>query len=103
MTSHKDFVLSVAFSPDGNWMVSGSKDRTVQFWDPRNGMTQLMLQGHKNSGMSPHTTMPVSAVCADAARHVLVISVAVSPSGNMFATGSGDFRARIWSYKPIAN
>lgn len=28
----QDFVLSVAFSPDGNWLISGSKDRSVQFW-----------------------------------------------------------------------
>ncbi|RKF57901.1 Transcriptional repressor rco-1 [Erysiphe neolycopersici] len=75
---HKDFVLSVALTPDGNWMLSGSKDRGVQFWDPRSGITQLMLQGHKNS----------------------VISVAPSPSGGSFATGSGDMRARIWSFKP---
>lgn len=47
---HKDFVLSVATTPDGNWIVSGSKDRGVQFWDPRTGQTQFMLQGHKNSG-----------------------------------------------------
>ncbi|KAG0648492.1 Transcriptional repressor rco-1 [Hyphodiscus hymeniophilus] len=76
---HKDFVLSVALTPDGNWVLSGSKDRGVQFWDPRTGNTQLMLQGHKNS----------------------VISVAPSPSGGCFATGSGDMRARIWSYKNI--
>lgn len=76
---HKDFVLSVALTPDGNWVLSGSKDRGVQFWDPRTGSTQLMLQGHKNS----------------------VISVAPSPSGGSFATGSGDMRARIWSYKNI--
>jgi glucose repression regulatory protein TUP1 len=75
---HKDFVLSVALTPDGNWVLSGSKDRGVQFWDPRTGSTQLMLQGHKNS----------------------VISVAPSPSGGSFATGSGDMRARIWSFKP---
>jgi len=31
--------------------MSGSKDRGVQFWDPQSGNTQLMLQGHKNSGM----------------------------------------------------
>jgi len=74
----QDFVLSVALTPDGNWVLSGSKDRGVQFWDPRTGNTQLMLQGHKNS----------------------VISVAPSPSGGSFATGSGDMRARIWSYKP---
>jgi glucose repression regulatory protein TUP1 len=46
----KDYVLSVAVSPDGAWVVSGSKDRGVQFWNPRDAQTQLMLQGHKNSG-----------------------------------------------------
>ena len=47
---HKDFVLSVALTPDGDWVLSGSKDRGVQFWNPRTGDCQLMLQGHKNSG-----------------------------------------------------
>jgi glucose repression regulatory protein TUP1 len=47
---HKDFVLSVALSPDGKWVVSGSKDRGVQFWNPVDGQPQFMLQGHKNSG-----------------------------------------------------
>lgn len=47
---HKDFVLSVALTPDGAWVMSGSKDRGVQFWDPETGAAQLMLQGHKNSG-----------------------------------------------------
>ena len=51
--ANQDFVLSVALTPDNQWVLSGSKDRGVQFWDPRTGDTQLMLQGHKNSGMSP--------------------------------------------------
>ncbi|KAJ5985126.1 hypothetical protein N7522_012322 [Penicillium canescens] len=75
---HKDFVLSVCLTPDGAWVMSGSKDRGVQFWDPVTGNAQMMLQGHKNS----------------------VISVAPSPTGNLFATGSGDMRARIWRYSP---
>ncbi|KAG1441705.1 hypothetical protein G6F56_011362 [Rhizopus delemar] len=71
----------VGCTPDGRWVVSGSKDRGVQFWDPRTGQTQFMLQGHKNS----------------------VISVAISPSGKpLFATGSGDNRARIWSYESVS-
>ncbi|KAL4789909.1 WD40 repeat-like protein [Aspergillus venezuelensis] len=73
---HKDFVLSVCLTPDGHWVMSGSKDRGVQFWDPITGNAQMMLQGHKNS----------------------VISVAPSPTGNLFATGSGDMRAKIWRY-----
>lgn len=47
----QDFVLSVALTTDGQWVLSGSKDRGVQFWDPQTGAAQLMLQGHKNSGM----------------------------------------------------
>ena len=48
-TGHRDYVLSVAISHDGQWIVSGSKDCGVQFWD-RHGRTHLMLQGHFNSG-----------------------------------------------------
>jgi len=40
----------VALTPHGDWVLSGSKDRGVQFWDPHTGVAQLMLQGHKNSG-----------------------------------------------------
>lgn len=73
---HSDFVLSVALTPDNSWVLSGSKDRGVVFWDPRTGIPHLHLQGHRNS----------------------VISVAPSPKAGLFATGSGDSRARIWRY-----
>ncbi|KAG6899060.1 hypothetical protein C0993_001277 [Termitomyces sp. T159_Od127] len=76
---HKDYVLSVSVSHDGQWVVSGSKDRCVQFWDIRNSALQFVLQGHKNS----------------------VISLDVNPVGNMLATGSGDSLARIWRYNTI--
>ncbi|MGB1603455.1 MAG: hypothetical protein ACPIOQ_62560 [Promethearchaeia archaeon] len=66
--------------------ISGSKDRSVQFWDPRRILAggtiaaeespALILQGHQNS----------------------VISVSHSPAALLFATGSGDKRARIWRY-----
>jgi len=94
--------------------MSGSKDRGVQFWDPQSGNTQLMLQGHKNSGMSFHSldAMTLDRVVCSARWYVsrlgkqrlirlpcllnIVISVAPSPFGGLFATGSGDMRARIW-------
>ena len=69
----QDYVLSVAVSHDGQWVVSGSKDRGVQFWDARSAAVQCMLQGHKNS----------------------VISIDLSPMGGLLATGSGDWQARI--------
>ncbi|RYP60434.1 hypothetical protein DL770_009990 [Monosporascus sp. CRB-9-2] len=73
---HGDFVLSVAVTFDGDWVMSGSKDRSVQFWNRYTGEPQLRLQGHRNS----------------------VLSVAPNPMGGSFATGSGDMRARIWRY-----
>jgi general transcriptional corepressor TUP1 len=76
LVGHRDYVLSAAFSTDGKWILSGSKDRSVQFWDPNSGVLHLMLQGHKNS----------------------VISVSVNSKMNMFATGSGDNKTRIWKF-----
>jgi len=78
LSGHKDYVLSVAVSPDGQWVVSGSKDRSIQFWNIATGQAQFMLQGHKNS----------------------VISIDLAKSGNLLASGSGDYQARIWSYGP---
>jgi glucose repression regulatory protein TUP1 len=46
----QNYVLSAAVSHDGQWVVSGSKDRYVRFWDSRSAIAQCMLQGHTNSG-----------------------------------------------------
>ena len=32
-SAHSDYVRSVAFSPDGKTIVSGSKDKTLKVWD----------------------------------------------------------------------
>ena len=32
-SAHSSFVLSVAFSPDGKTIVSGSRDKTIKVWD----------------------------------------------------------------------
>jgi WD40 repeat protein len=31
--AHSDYVMSVAFSPDGTKIVSGSRDGTIKVWD----------------------------------------------------------------------
>ncbi|CDR37713.1 CYFA0S01e15544g1_1 [Cyberlindnera fabianii] len=81
---HKDFVLSVCSSPDGNYILSGSKDRGVIFWEKATGDPLLMLQGHRNSVIS-----------------VSVANTAISGAG-MFATGSGDCKARIWRWNNVS-
>ena len=43
-------MLSVSASIDSRWLISGSKDRCVHFWDTQTTSLQFVLQGHKNSG-----------------------------------------------------
>jgi len=88
----QDFVHCVAVSHDGRWVVSGSGDHGVRFWDAKSGVIQLMLQGHSNSGLlSPRS---IRAPWTDGSP-VLVLSIDFSPAGNLLATGSADRQVRI--------
>ena len=77
-------VYSVAFSPNGERVASGSDDNTVRIWDAATGQLQRELKGH-----SDH-----------------VYSVAFSPNGERVASGSVDNTVRIWDahsrFHPIA-
>jgi WD40 repeat protein len=49
LEGHSDSVNSVAFSPDGKQVVSGSNDHTVQLWDAVTGVALQTLKGHSSS------------------------------------------------------
>ena len=70
---HKNWVLSAAVSHDGQWVVSGSRDESVLFWDARNAQAQFALHGHED----------------------WVRSVDMSSTGEIFATGGYDGITRI--------
>ncbi|KAH8587315.1 hypothetical protein B0O99DRAFT_678190 [Bisporella sp. PMI_857] len=75
LEGHTDRVTSVAFSPDGKQIVSGSYDTTVRRWDAVTGQQLLpALEGHTNA----------------------VTSVAVSPDGKQIVSGSYDTTVRRW-------
>ena len=46
LEGHTDLVNSVAFSPDGNNLASGSWDRRIRLWDAATGKLLQTLEGH---------------------------------------------------------
>ena len=74
LKGHTNWVKSVAFSPDGALLATGSLDKTIRLWCVADGTPVRMLKGHTN----------------------WVNSVAFSPDGALLATGSNDKTVRLW-------
>ena len=77
LSGHASEVLSVAYSPDGLTLASGSEDNTVRLWNVQNGQHKLTLEGHEDA----------------------VTSVVFSPNGGTLASGSKDTTIRLWDTK----
>ena len=51
LQGHTDSVWSVAWSPDGKTLASGSRDQTVKLWEAATGKLLTTLQGHTGAGL----------------------------------------------------
>ena len=46
LKGHNNLIASVAFSPDGQRIVTGGKDNTAKLWDATTGEELLTFKGH---------------------------------------------------------
>ncbi len=76
LQGHSNGVASVAYSPDGNYLASGSQDKTVKLWSCSAGYREITtLRGHKN----------------------YVCCVAFSKDNIYLASGSEDNTVKLWN------
>ncbi len=73
-TGHTRPVTSLAFTPNGRQLLSGSQDTTLRLWDVADGRQVQLLSGHDGE----------------------VLSVAVSPDGKSALSGSADRTLGLW-------
>ena len=71
---HTAQVTALAFTPDGQTLVSGADDGLVKFWDVLKGQEHVTLRGHTGR----------------------LYSVAFSPDGSLLASAADDMTVRLW-------
>jgi len=80
LEGHTGDINSIAFSPDGRFVVTASADGTARVWEAATGKSVGELRGHTNS----------------------VNSASFSPDGKFIVTASDDATVRLWDANSFA-
>ncbi len=118
---HKKAVNSVAFTPDGKYLVSGGADNNVKVWELSTGEVLQTLTGHTGEITSIAVTTHEDNILVIASgsqdktiklwfntvplytlegHKDIIQSIAFSPDGKMLASGSRDKTIKLWSIPP---
>ncbi len=117
-TGHSAKVRSVAFSPDGTLLATGSEDHSVRLWRISDGTPVRTFNGHGAEVYAVSFTADGSRIVSAGADrtikvwkvidgsnpitlsgHTLAVNgISLSPDRKYIASGSADHTARIWGY-----
>ena len=86
---HADSVYSVAFSPDGNTLASGSLDHSIMLWDVSHARAGPSNNGSMVAKFTGHTDF--------------VLSVAFNMDGSLLMSGSKDRTVQFWEPRMVSS
>ena len=116
LKGHKNFILSLKFSADGKYLISGSNDNTAHIWDVQKRQPLHILNGHTapiyGVDISPDNHRAVTAshdntlilwdvktgniITTMAGHKDKVNAVSFTPDGKNILSGSSDYTIRLW-------
>ena len=116
LTQHSAPITTVKFSSDGQFLISGSLDKTIKVWNLTTQKLQQTLKGHrygvKTLQVSPYGDLLISG--SEGGEVILwdlhtgkaldrltweqgrIYTIALSPDGETFAVGSVESQIQVW-------
>ena len=96
-SAHSHWVMSVAFSPDGKTIVSGSRDQTLKVWDAGASLPLVLPRAKLTSPPPPSPTASLELKATkENAHNGYVMSVGYNSDGDKIVSGGQDGTLKVW-------